>query len=309
MMTAFNLQNIPPQRRGRAWVDALNEFFYAYDADVPDDFRIGKLTGAQVGSLSIASAACDAITVRRERSQISHDGVDGYFLLLPVNRALSFSQRGRTTPVTRDEFSLVSASLPYEYMQNDIAGLDIAIIPGQLLRSVAPSIDDLLAKPFGKKPIDRLFIQQAKTLCREVTSFDIEAQEVASRHMVELLALILDGADAQSHATPIRQVHKRQIVKLIERHHCNPGFGLEDVVRATGLSPRYIQEILAGGGSTFTQMLRLRRLQSAKILLNARRGNRRSVIDVAYAAGFADLSYFYRSFKQEYGHAPNDEVP
>jgi AraC-like DNA-binding protein len=306
-MTAFDLKHIPPQRRGRAWVDALNEFFYAYDADVPDDFRVGRLAGAQVRGLSIASAECDAITVRRDQSQISRDGVDGYFLLLPVNQPLNFAQRGKSVTVVGDVFSIVSASAPYCYRQNDIAGLDMAIIPGEILRDLAPSIDDVVATAFGKRPADGLFAQLARTLCREVTSYDTRVQETACRHMVELLGLVIDGVDMQSRATPIRQAHRRRLLDIVDRQYASPKFTIRTLSAALGLSERYVQDILTERGINFTQIVLDRRLREARILLSDERFMRYTISEIAYRVGFNSVPYFCRAYKKRFDRTPSDD--
>jgi len=73
------------------------------------------------------------------------------------------------------------------------------------------------------------------------------------------------------------------------------------LARRLGVSPRYVQMVFAGMATTASGYIRERRLEHAAQLLA---GGRHAITDVAYQVGFADLSYFYRSFRKRYGISP-----
>jgi transcriptional regulator GlxA family with amidase domain len=48
------------------------------------------------------------------------------------------------------------------------------------------------------------------------------------------------------------------------------------------------------------------RLQAARKMLADPRSDRLKVIDIAYASGFNEVSYFNRRFRQRFGEKPSD---
>jgi AraC-like DNA-binding protein len=72
-----------------------------------------------------------------------------------------------------------------------------------------------------------------------------------------------------------------------------------------GLSERYVHHLLAGAGLKFTHVLRDKRLDHARRLLEDEAHATRRIAEIAYAAGFTDLSYFNRAFRRRFGQTPS----
>jgi len=56
---------------------------------------------------------------------------------------------------------------------------------------------------------------------------------------------------------------------------------------------------------SFTERVMELRLQKAHALLAGAAHRRLKIIDIAYACGFGDLSYFNRVFRRRYGDTPS----
>lgn len=114
-----------------------------------------------------------------------------------------------------------------------------------------------------------------------------------------LLTLIL-GDVAPEEAAERADVF--QLVRLeIERSLGDAEFGLAVAAVRLGLSPRGIQRVMDRHGTSFSALLRERRLALA----------RRSLIEtdlpiaeIAAGCGYSEVSAFYRAFRQRYGAAP-----
>ena len=59
-------------------------------------------------------------------------------------------------------------------------------------------------------------------------------------------------------------------------------------------------------GTTFSEYVLEQRLALARRLLADPRQRREKIASVAFAAGFGDLSYFYRAFRRRYDELPTD---
>jgi len=71
-------------------------------------------------------------------------------------------------------------------------------------------------------------------------------------------------------------------------------------------APRYLHKLFEGERTTFTQFILRARLDRAYRMLRDPRFVARSITSIAYDAGFADLSYFNRTFRRRYNAAPSD---
>ena len=93
----------------------------------------------------------------------------------------------------------------------------------------------------------------------------------------------------------------RAVLTILEQRFSQPDFSAQKLAAATGLSERYVNELLYDAGASFTARLNELRLGKAARLL-AMTANR--ISDIASESGFNDLSYFNRSFRRRFGLTP-----
>ena len=72
------------------------------------------------------------------------------------------------------------------------------------------------------------------------------------------------------------------------------------------MSPRQVQRMFGREGSTFSEFVLEHRLAFAHRLLTDPRRSAEKIASIAFAAGFGDLSYFYRVFRRRYDVLPSD---
>lgn len=91
----------------------------------------------------------------------------------------------------------------------------------------------------------------------------------------------------------------------IARHFPDEALSVASAAAALKYSGRSIHHICSGQGTTFGQMLLAIRLESAARMLLTGGGGGTRVSEVAYSAGFSDLSHFSKAFKKRYGKTPS----
>ncbi len=92
----------------------------------------------------------------------------------------------------------------------------------------------------------------------------------------------------------------------IARHLFDPGLDIGDVARRQQVSPRYIQQLFAREGTTFSDHVRGARLDAALKRLADPRQVGQPISHIAFEAGFGDLSTFNRAFRKRFGRTPRD---
>jgi AraC-like DNA-binding protein len=126
---------------------------------------------------------------------------------------------------------------------------------------------------------------------------------------MELTALALGASDDAKHAiqsSGLRAARRQVILDEISRRFLVPGLTSESIAAAVGISERYLRALLDDIGTTFSDVVLEHRLERAHDLLTDPRRHSELITDIAYEAGFSDLSYFNRAFRRRYNATPRD---
>ena len=102
----------------------------------------------------------------------------------------------------------------------------------------------------------------------------------------------------------LQALRLREILAAIDARACEPQFCARSVAVQLGLSERYVRKLLQTAGASFSQARMRARLDRAHALLTDASCGALSVTEVSLAAGFADISYFNRSFRHRFGVTP-----
>ena len=102
---------------------------------------------------------------------------------------------------------------------------------------------------------------------------------------------------------PYKDKEKTSVLRYIASAYTNPKLDLETVVEATGANRYKINEVLKSElGMTFTNYLNKLRLTEASRLLTEK--SSAAVSEIAYSVGYANVPYFNKLFKEEFGCTP-----
>jgi AraC-like DNA-binding protein len=147
---------------------------------------------------------------------------------------------------------------------------------GSLLETMAEGID--------RTPLPRPMIaEQVGTLLTLATGFHEPAAE--SRHRGQLA---------------------RQILRRIESDFADADLSPDGLAAELGISKRYLQQLLAGSGTSFVQELTATRLDRASDMLSDPRAGGLGVGEIAFRCGFLDPGYFARAFRKRFGRTPSE---
>jgi len=102
---------------------------------------------------------------------------------------------------------------------------------------------------------------------------------------------------------PFKDKEKAAILQFIASNFTNPELDLDGVAARIGANREKISEILKTElGMTFNRYVNKLRLTKAARLLKEKTGE--PIAEIAYSVGYANVSYFNKLFKEEYGCTP-----
>jgi AraC-like DNA-binding protein len=135
-----------------------------------------------------------------------------------------------------------------------------------------------------------------------------ELAQAAARHIHDLLALAIGASrEAEHELLPrsLRQARLRDAKAYIDAHLLRGRLAVAEVAAHLGVTPRYVQQLFERDGTSFSRYVLEQRLLCAYRLLRNPGGRRRDITQVALDAGFGDLSYFNRRFRERFGTTPS----
>jgi AraC-like DNA-binding protein len=89
-------------------------------------------------------------------------------------------------------------------------------------------------------------------------------------------------------------------------HLQNPDLCLSETAAALGISPRYVNSLLADEQTSFQRYVLALRLEHCRRDLSSPAHAHRHIGEIAFAWGFNDVSHFGRVFREHFGMSPRD---
>jgi AraC-like DNA-binding protein len=179
--------------------------------------------------------------------------------------------------------------------------------------AIAPALTDMVAKLSCRIPREEPALGLLRQYLRIMQDAEAlakpELQRVTVKHVHDLLAATLgatrDAAKlAEDRGVRAARIHaiKDDIANNLEHGDLSVGA----VAARHRVTRRYVQKLFEREGTTFSEYVLGQRLACAHRRLSDPRRAAEKIASVAFAAGFGDVSYFYRTFRRQYGLLPSD---
>ena len=126
--------------------------------------------------------------------------------------------------------------------------------------------------------------------------------QVAGAHVLDLVSLALGATGDVAHHATACGLRAARALAAPERvgATAQPRPSAADFAKANAISERYLRQLFADIGTSFSDFLIERRLELAhRLLANPLYRNRR-IAEIAFEAGFSDLSHFNRRFRARF---------
>jgi len=261
----------------------------------------------QMPGLNILWADYSSLRGGRTRAQLA-DGRDSFVFQWSASPGIG-NYAGREHDLHSNDGVLISSADPGILLLQSPAPMVSFALPREALRPMLRYGEDCAGRPvLANTPAFRLLRRYVEMLRQEEAAIAPELQRVAVTHVYDLLALALGATREAQHAGVNRgagAAHLSMIKKEIEEN-ANDKCSVESVAARHGLSPRHVQRLFEQDGTSFTEYLREQRLLCAYRMLGSPRFSRMRISDIAFEAGFNDLSWFNRQFRNRFGASPGD---
>ena len=274
------------------------------EGSVPFRGTLDIRRAAQINIANIAVTPADIIRNAKHQS----DGSDDIVVQLWQQGAAHVTQGRRESPVKAREGVILDNTNTGRLCVAETSCFWVLTIPRGRIAGLVPKVVGLAGTRLAGGFSFRLLLGYLeRTRAIDLTVDDPVAQ-LFGDHLVDLVAFALGAeGDAREHVEGggVRAARLTKVLHDIENRIADPALSAAGVAAQLGVTPRYVHLLLEETGRTFSRHVLERRLARAMELLRDPRHSGRKIADVALDAGFADLSYFNRAFRLQFGDTPS----
>ncbi len=263
---------------------------------------------AEISARRQGDVSCAAFTSRPHdlagRGERASDaGVAGYLLSWQLEGKAYITQGDTRIVLHPGELAVIDGRLPMHISFPDNVSRIVARLPVHSIESRLPNIRRSHAfalRPAG--PFSDVLLSYLKELSsgtQDLTSDDIN---LLSDNICNLLKITSRQGGVAGGAS--RDLQREAVLNHIRRRASDPALSLNVAAGQLNMSTRLVQKLLQETQTSFTAELNQERLALAAQLLAAQKNA--AVSEVAYGAGFNDVSHFNHLFKRHHGMTPTE---
>jgi AraC-like DNA-binding protein len=237
-----------------------------------------------------------------------NDGCDDFVLISASHGTVRVTQKAQAIELEAGEMCLTEMNVIGEADLSSVGAFTTTRFSRRTLLQVSPNAENYLARPLGHGDGPTQLFNRYFVLCNELAGeLDEGARQAAAQHLTDLAGLVVsagaekkDLARQRGFSQARLDLLKSDIVAMLGKHDLS----IEAVAKVSGLGERQVQRLFAQDETTFSDFVLQQRLLMARRLLL--QNPQRKISDIAFAAGFNDLSYFNRAFRRFFGATPSD---
>lgn len=305
LLTRFSTADIAERERVSAWCDYWGQRVFGTAAEPTTDAPFAaEVSVRNLSGLRVLTTDTSPIRVIRS-SESAKDGRDCLGLVV-CSRPIAASQAGREISLRIGDATLLSTGDASVLESHQAARFRCILVDRHML-PLAPDRDRLARDPISSRdPLLRLLLSYLDIVLGDASMGEDELN-LAGVHMRDLLGLLIGkGGDARHFSTSIRVAALARLRRFVAANYHDPGLSIQDAARRFDLSVRQIQRLFAADDTSFRDYLLEQRLNAVYRTLTDFRQHDRRISDIAWQAGFNDISYFNRCFRKRYGASPSE---
>jgi AraC-like DNA-binding protein len=311
MLLEWSTENLPARERFAQWREACCQHVYALTPERNDPMPFnGRLVHHRSGRLDVAEVTCDGHLVQRRPQDIRERPSGTYYVYVQRSGDTWFEQEGRRQEVRAGDIVLADPDVAFS--TGTSGRFDFC-----LWRIERDRLEPLLARRAGPLPMIRLargggqnalIGQWLGSLLRHHAGLPAASLDLAFATLCSLVAQAAGAAPELQDQGRLarRQALLQRAMRQIELRSADLDLGPEKMAAELAISVRTLHQLFELSETTFHQHLTQARLVRAQELLRSPGARALSAGEIGLAAGFGEVSTFYRRFKQHHGMTPGE---
>ncbi len=303
MPELFATADVHPRDRLAYWHDFVCDNLVQADCTVRRDQPFsGEVRVASAVELRIVECAGTLQSVTRSKHHIARDRADGFGLVIQHLGGNVLSQDGREAVLGPGDFVLLDTTRPFRIGINSGFAQTVVMLPrSTLLRRLGAPEPYIGRHIDGATGVGGMLSPLLRALPASLEAMTAAARERVADNILDLVATALlsevEHGPLSAGMTLVR-------VKLWIETHLGEPLSAERIAAACRLSARYLNRLFEREETSLMRYVWERRLARSNAELRDPAMRHRHIGEIAFAAGFNDLSHFSRAYRARYGCAP-----
>lgn len=284
------------------WNNLTSEVFtpLSIDPENCDGFE-ARLAKVGAGDSGIAKIWSEGSTVRHSRHHVALSRDKPCFLLhLQVSGSSINEQAGKAVDLRPGDCAIVDSSRPYSLVFGPNTRFIVWRMAAAKLRTFIPEPENIVSSRIsGDLPPTRILRRLLEAFCQECQGNDAtdwvgEADSV----LLPMLALASQSIQSDRGIRDFGHALLTRAAEVVDTSLSDARFGVPALAATLGVSERYVQRVFGSRGLTPGQFIAERRIERAARLM---KNSSMTITQIAFEAGFDDLTQFGRSFRRVMG--------
>jgi AraC-like DNA-binding protein len=304
----FSTEDLPKRDRLRAWREVFGRTVCSLDIApvTPDGFR-STATVCRIPGLGLLDGVTSGVGLTHSQDLIVDDDLS--FATGPMPRWTA-SQLGRNPMLGPGDGCLMTNAEVGSMCLPSATRFTTFRVPVAAIRPLVHNVSACVARRIPAESEGLQLLTRYLGIMKDAPALATpELQQLAATHVCDLLALTLGAtheAEEVAKGRGLRAARLHAVLAEIKAGFADQKFSPGQVASTLGLSERYVQDLLHQTGLHFTERVLELRLQRAGNMLASDRHRHLKVIEIAFACGFGDISYFNRCFRRRFGASPSE---
>ena len=302
----WSTRTIAADRPFGSWAEDLADAFVRLEPrKIAEQPFQGTISRTDVASIQISRVEATKHVVMRLRSHIARSISDVYFVNLQLDGVGRYTQRGHEQICGPGDLAVVDTTEPFEIANCRNFSLFCFAVPRRLLPdALAERPRFRLSATEAGRALSRTLAGHAELCLRSQPNSGISG--FGAQHVVDLISHAPGIFEERPPERAGRSVLLSMMIDYVERHADDPELGAATLALKFHCSQRYVHKLFSTTGRSLGEHINALRILACtrKLLDHAHR--RSTIAEIAFNAGFRDISYFNRLFKRSSGLAPRE---
>lgn len=307
-LVRFNTADVPASERMAFVREYYGPVLTGLDLtpDPDDPFRICVGFLELPGAL-IAQGQASALVSTRTTALLS-DGIDDFTICRAARAYRVSTPEGHGMEVGAGETAVWNLGRRSSAATQPDTSFQTLQVSRRLLRALVPNLDDIDMVRFapGNPTLDLMF--GYADLVAGQAGVSEEGGRLVAGQLAELAALAFRGEAGLREGVGRNSVRAARLAAAkaaTQEALSRPGLSAATIAAQLGISARYVQILFEEEGETFSSYVGRLRMEWVRRMIDDPRHDHRRLSDLAFEAGFRDLSTFNRQFRRHFGEAPS----
>jgi AraC family transcriptional activator of tynA and feaB len=302
----WSTKAIEADRPFGSWAEDLADAFVQLEPrKIAEQPFQGTISRTDVASIQISRVEATRHVVLRLRSHIARSIGDVYFVNLQLEGVGRYTQRCHEQICGPGDLAIVDTTEPFEIANCRNFSLFCFAVPRRLLPSALAERPRLrLSETEAGRALSRTLAGHAELCLRSEPNSGISA--FGAQHVVDLISHAPGMLEERPPERVGLSVLLSMMLDYIDRHLDDPELGAAKLALKFHCSQRYVHKLFATMGRSVGEHVNGQRVLLCTRNLLDQAYRRATIAEIAFNAGFRDISHFNRLFKRSSGLAPRE---